>query len=101
MMTIPTPGGVPRPFLSSILFYKRGVHANEVHQVISQPLPEPWCWSSAHTTLWRLRVASPLGRALDEAPAETTYSVCLRDSSRPERTQLLSPNKEHRAQHTV
>ena len=61
MMTIPTPGGAPELFLSSTLFYKRGVYANEVHLVISQPLPEPWCWSSAHTPLWRLGVSFPLG----------------------------------------
>ena len=25
------------------------VHANGLHPVTAQPLPEPWCWSSAHT----------------------------------------------------
>ena len=78
MMTIPTPGGASDLFLSPTLFYKRGVYANEVHLVISQPLPEHWCWRSAHTTLWRLGVASPLGRAPDNAPAETTYKCLLR-----------------------
>ena len=52
MMTIPTSDGLPQTsFCPPLFFYKRDIHANEVHLVISQPLPEHWCWTSAHTTL--------------------------------------------------
>ena len=67
-----------------------------VHPVTAQPLPEPWCWSSAHTQTeedggW----LHPLGEPWEEAPADTTQSLCRGDSVSPERTQLLSPISEH------
>ena len=63
-----------------------------VHPVTAQPLPEPWCWSSAHTQTeedggWLHLLGEPWG----EAPAETTQSSLLRGLC-----QLLSPIREHK-----
>ena len=70
-----------------------------VHPVNAQPLPEPWCWSSAHTQTeedggWLHPWESP-GRKHLLTPHEGPFSG---DSARPERTQLLSPIREHREQ---
>ena len=70
-----------------------------VHPVTAQPLPEPWCWSSAHSQTEEDGVWLPsLGEPWEEAPADTTKGLFLGDSARPERTQLLSPIREHREQ---
>ena len=65
-----------------------------VHPGAAQPLPEPWCWSSAHTQTeedggW----LHPLREPCRDRLFRHHTGPFSRDIIRPQRTQLLSPRQ--------